>query len=63
MDLQQVCPQCADIAYIRVGRDARESAVWEVVTPSEVIQTYSGPRAIEICEAMRHAKELPIPEA
>jgi hypothetical protein len=61
MDLQQICPQCADIPYIRVGRDARESAVWEVVTPSEVIQTYSGPRAVEICKARRRSRGLPEP--
>jgi hypothetical protein len=54
-------PLMPDLPFIRVGRDARESAVWEVVTPSEVIQTYSGPRAVEICEAHRRARGLPGP--
>jgi hypothetical protein len=61
MDLQQMDPLMPDLPYIRVGRDARESAVWEVVTSSEVIQTYSGPRAVEICEAHRRARGLPGP--
>jgi hypothetical protein len=61
MDLQQPSPAVPDAPYIRVGRDARESAVWEVVTSSEVIQTYSGPRAVEICEAHRRARGLPVP--
>jgi hypothetical protein len=50
-----------DLPFIRVGRDARGSTVWEVVTADEVIQTASGPRAVEICEARRRSRGLVVP--
>ena len=59
MDLQQMDPLMPDLPYIRVGRDARGSAVWEVVVDADVVvQTTSGPRAIEICRACRRSRGL-----
>lgn len=58
MDLQQLNPAMPDAPYIRVGRDARGSAVWEVVDAGEVLQTTSGPRALEICRARRRSRGL-----
>jgi hypothetical protein len=58
MDLQQMDPLMPDLPFIRVGRDARGSAVWEVVDADVVVQTASGPRAIEICEAHRRSRGL-----
>jgi hypothetical protein len=61
MELQQQDPSMPDLPFIRVGRDARGSTVWEVVTADEVIQTASGPRAVEICEARRRSRGLVVP--
>jgi hypothetical protein len=62
MDLQQICPQCADIPYISVARDERGSVCWLVVAGDQQVPAASGAIAAEICEAMRHAKGPPSPE-
>jgi hypothetical protein len=52
-------PLMPDLPYIRVGRDARGSAVWEVVDADVVVvQTTSGPRAMAICRACRRSRGL-----
>lgn len=61
MDLQQMDPQMPDLPFIRVGRDARGSVCWEVVDRDQVVQTTSGPRAVEICEARRRSRGLVVP--
>jgi hypothetical protein len=53
MDLQQICPQCADIPYIRVARDERGSVCWLVVAGDQQVPAASGAMAAKICEAMR----------
>ena len=55
MHLQQPTPD--DIPYIRVGRDARGSACWEVVDRGEILQASSGTEAVERCEERRRARE------
>jgi hypothetical protein len=37
--------------FITVGRDARGSTSWLVVTPDQIIECCSGRRALEILEA------------
>jgi hypothetical protein len=54
MDLQQPNPAVPDLPYIRVGRDARGSTVWEVV-----VQVSTGAKALEICETLRKTLDLP----
>lgn len=62
MDIQQPAGQSGDdIPYIRVGRDARGSACWQVVDRDVVMVATSGTRAVELCEALRRRRGLAVP--
>lgn len=58
MDLQQNSSQSDHVPYVRVARDERGSACWEVVHSEQLIQCTSGYRAVGICKALRRMKGL-----
>lgn len=58
MDLQQPVSQSDHVPYIRVARDERGSACWEVVNGDQRIRCASGHKAVEICKALRRMKGL-----
>jgi len=47
--------------YLAVGVDQRGGVCWEVISRDTVVTTCSGYRALEIMEAMRRARGLPVP--
>lgn len=58
MDLQQNSSQSDHVPYVRVARDERGSACWEVVHGEQLIRCTSGYKATGICEALRRLKGL-----